>query len=94
MAELLGDSQGTPRTGQNSSTFPLQSVPEGSSQNGQPGSCCGQRDGEPRLGAMREILEIDDLLHNLHDMELLDSIRWMDGREFKKRNRFFTQLIS
>lgn len=43
---------------------------------------------------MREILEIDDLLHNTHNMELFESIRWMDGREFKKRNRFFTQLIS
>lgn len=44
-----GTAKGHPEQEENSSTSPLQSLPEGSSQNRQPGSSCGQRDGEPRL---------------------------------------------
>lgn len=48
-----GTAKVNPEVEEISSTFALQSLPEGSSQNGQPGSSCGQRDGETRLGAMR-----------------------------------------
>lgn len=94
MAELLGDSQGTPRTGGEFQHFSITVT----ARREQPEQATRQllwtERWRAQAGAMREILEIDDLLHNPHDMELLDSIRWMDGREFKKRNRFFTQLIS